>query len=110
MTGSSTCRTTTHPPTPANVQPAGPRSPMPRDGGEGAVQRFINMSVDPRQYWVAVSINASLATLFLTHAWLGGGRPWWLFLLGMLLYSFGEYAFHRWVAHGLMRYNDDAHH
>jgi sterol desaturase/sphingolipid hydroxylase (fatty acid hydroxylase superfamily) len=67
-------------------------------------QRFLNYSINPRQYWGAVGINVLLGLAFAWH--LALTARWavmvWGIACGVFAYTFGEYAYHRWIAHGAM--------
>lgn len=76
------------------------------------IQRFLLYSINPYQYWVAIGINLLVPILLSLHLILIGGWDVAVggLMLGLLAYTFGEYAFHRWIAHGyLVRYMDVHH-
>lgn len=76
------------------------------------IQSFLNYSVNPRQYRVAIALNVVIviglaAHLTVIHGWREAPGA---VVLGLVLYTFGEYAYHRWIAHGYLERYMDVHH
>jgi len=75
------------------------------------LQRFLDYSVDPRQYRIAVGVNCLLGLAFAFHLIHGASRSTVAAVaLGLVVYTFGEYAYHRWIAHGLLWRYQAVHH
>lgn len=63
---------------------------------------ILKMSSTRANYWAEVLLDALFATLLMVAGWRRGGGPAdgaLAVALGLLLFSFIEYAVHRWVFH-----------
>jgi sterol desaturase/sphingolipid hydroxylase (fatty acid hydroxylase superfamily) len=80
---------------------------------DAALKPIARMSVTPLNYWAEFAVDIPLGAAMI----LGGLRRGGLdlntvlttILLGLLLFSFIEYAFHRWLLHGKVRFLVDGH-
>ena len=63
------------------------------------LQRGVWLSSAPWHYWASLAVALGALSYTLTLTVLSRG-PWSAFVAGLVCYSFGEYAWHRWVAHG----------
>ncbi|MFK2877041.1 sterol desaturase family protein [Rhodanobacter hydrolyticus] len=79
----------------------------------GVLQAIARMSSTRTNYWVghATDFLVSFALLGASF-WLDHSRPLLsalVFLLGLFIFSFIEYAFHRWLFHGALRLFERGH-
>ncbi|BFI95413.1 MAG: hypothetical protein RSP_09230 [Rhodanobacter sp.] len=77
---------------------------MSETRGQGALQAIARMSSTRANYWVShvADFLVSMALLGASF-WYDHSRPLLsaaVFLLGLFIFSFIEYAFHRWLFHG----------
>ncbi|MBD8897994.1 sterol desaturase family protein [Rhodanobacter sp. DHG33] len=82
--------------------------------GTGVLQAIARMSSTRTNYWVGHAADFLVSFVLLgTAYWLGHGHSALVsvlvFLLGLLIFSFIEYAFHRWLFHGPVRLFEHGH-
>ena len=67
------------------------------------VDAIARMSTTPTNYWAELALDTALGALLLVEGWrLGVGSIWMAVLaclLGLFIFSFIEYFFHRWMFH-----------
>ncbi|WP_449427242.1 sterol desaturase family protein [Rhodanobacter umsongensis] len=67
------------------------------------VDAIVRMSATRANYWTEVGVDVTLCLVLLAEGWrLHAGRPLTALLvfgLGLLVFSFIEYFFHRWMFH-----------
>ena len=67
------------------------------------VDAIARMSTTPTNYWAELALDTALGALLLVEGWrLGVGNTWMAVLacvLGLFIFSFIEYFFHRWMFH-----------
>lgn len=74
--------------------------------GSGVLHAIARMSSTPANYWVGQAADFVVSFVLLGAAfWVDHSRPLQaalVFLLGLFIFSFIEYAFHRWLFHGMV--------
>lgn len=85
--------------------------PMPT--GSGVLHAIARMSSTRANYWVGQTADFVVSFVLLGVAfWYDHSRPLhaalWL-LLGLFVFSFIEYAFHRWLFHGMVPLFEQGH-
>lgn len=85
--------------------------------GSALLEGIVRMSATRANGWLEVLISGSLSTTLLVAGVRRHQGPWLTILTtvlaGLLVFSFIEYVFHRWIFHGpdsLFRRGHDAHH
>ena len=79
------------------------QQPMKRNLLRTGVDAIVRMSATRANYWTEVGVDVTLCLVLLAEGWrLHAGRPLTALLvfgLGLLVFSFIEYFFHRWMFH-----------
>jgi len=72
-----------------------------------AQDRILKMSRTPANYWGEFALDIPLGSFLVFEGWRRHGTHFagtlLIILLGLFLFSFFEYFFHRWVFHGSLR-------
>lgn len=81
--------------------------------GAGVLQAIARMSSTRANYWVGQTADFMVSFALLGAAfWYDHSRPLQaalVFLLGLFIFSFIEYAFHRWLFHGVVPLFEQGH-
>lgn len=76
---------------------------MKRSLLRSGVDAIARMSTTPANYWAELALDTAFGALLLVEGWRHGiGGPWMALvacLLGLFIFSFIEYFFHRWMFH-----------
>jgi 4-hydroxysphinganine ceramide fatty acyl 2-hydroxylase len=76
---------------------------MKRSPLRSGVDAIARMSTTPTNYWAELALDTALGALLLIEGWRQGvDGPWMALLaclLGLFIFSFIEYFFHRWMFH-----------
>ncbi|HZX71889.1 MAG TPA: sterol desaturase family protein [Rhodanobacter sp.] len=67
------------------------------------VDAIARMSTTPTNYWAELALDTALGAFLLVEGWRHGVGDVWMAvlacLLGLFIFSFMEYFFHRWMFH-----------
>lgn len=93
-------------------------APAPTTAWVGPTAWLMRLSGTKANYWATYPVDLSLMVFFLwwdaVHLRVGVAEVAALFLIGIFLWTFSEYAFHRWMYHvpglAVTRWGHDQHH
>jgi sterol desaturase/sphingolipid hydroxylase (fatty acid hydroxylase superfamily) len=80
---------------------------------DAALKAISRMSTTPLNYWAEFAVDIPLGVVLivigLRHGELGAVPVAATILLGLFLFTFIEYSFHRWLLHGPVRFLAEGH-